>query len=191
MGPWRILLLSLCFLIIVPARAPALDRPAYIDGVALGRGPRGDLLVSFRVQNAFVPGILDTLESGLPIRFTFWIRVDRPRKWRPDEVLADLRIERVLDKDNLKNRYRITYEDHRTVRYEADLARAVAAMARVDKVSVLPLDALGGDPPPYLRIKARLQEFRLPFRLHYLLPFVSFWDVETEWYVLEIPRSIP
>ncbi len=184
-SPWPVL--SLLLAVCPPAWAA---RP-YVDGVSLSRGPRADLVVSFHVEQTLVPQLVDTLESGLPVRFTFWIRVDHPRPWARDYVLADLRFERVLEKENLEDRYRITFEDGRTVRTESDLAKAVRMMGRVEGVSLLPLAALAGPRPIFLRIKVRVQEFKLPFRLHRLLPFVSFWDVETDWYVLEIPRVLP
>lgn len=162
----------------------------YVTDVRLERGPRGDLLVSFRVEKALVPQLRETLESGLPVRFTFWVRVDRPKAWARDEVLADLQLTRTLEKNNLQNRFHVTFEDGSEGPEVPELEKAVDALARVERLSLLPLDALRG-PPAFLRIRARLQEFQLPFRLHRILPFVGLWDVETPWYVVEVPRELP
>jgi hypothetical protein len=35
-----------------------------------------------------------------------------------------------------------------------------------------------------LRIKAELDKVTLPLSLHYVLFFVSYWDFETNWYVI-------
>ncbi|WP_169709513.1 DUF4390 domain-containing protein [Deferrisoma camini] len=184
------ILILLGLLLASPASA-AGDKGPYIDGVLLERGPRSDLLVSFHVEGALVPQLRETLESGLPVRFTFWIRIDRPKAWARDEVLVDLRLTRTLEKNNLQNRFHVTFEDGSAGPEEPDLARAVAALGRVERMSLLPLDALRGGGPAFLRIRARLQEFRLPFRLHRILPFVALWDLETPWYVVEVPRNLP
>jgi hypothetical protein len=34
----------------------------------------------------------------------------------------------------------------------------------------------------YLKLKAKLEEVRLPMRLEYILLFASLWDFETDWY---------
>ncbi|NQT10914.1 MAG: DUF4390 domain-containing protein, partial [Desulfobacteraceae bacterium] len=36
-----------------------------------------------------------------------------------------------------------------------------------------------------IRAKAELGKLTLPFYLHYILFFVSLWDVETDWYTID------
>ena len=62
-------------------------------------------------------------------------------------------------------------------------------MTRVEKVVLFPAEMLETRRPLLLKIKTQLQQFQLPFRLHYLLAFVSYWDVETDWYTLELPAD--
>ncbi|MHB8764707.1 MAG: DUF4390 domain-containing protein [Deferrisomatales bacterium] len=184
-----LILLVLCCLVASPASSRSPRGAAYIDSVHLRRGARGDLVLDFQVQNALDARVLDTLDSGLPVRFTYWIRVERPRELARDEVVSDLRLERVLEKDNLKDRYRVTLGASATPRDVGVLSEAIAVMSRVEGVSLMPLEALGGRRPAVLRIKAQLQKFQLPFRLHYVFAFVSYLDVETDWYVVELPRQ--
>jgi hypothetical protein len=106
-----------------------------------------------------------------------------------DVVVKEVRFDRTLVKDNLKDRYKIDPERGRPKQDVATLAEAVEAMTRVEGVRVLPLDALGRSGPLTLKIKAKLQRFQLPFHLHYLFAFVSYWDVETDWYAVELPAS--
>lgn len=182
--------LSLALLLLLPA-ASSQGRPpqAHIDGVKLRRGARADLLVDFRVEGILNERILDTLDSGLPVRFTYWVQVTRPREFLRDQVLADRKLIRVLEKDNLKDRFRVTFEEDEESRDVSTLDAAIQTMARVEGVSVLPLAALAAPRPLTLRLKAQLQKFQLPFRLHYLFAFVSYWDVETDWYSLVLPAS--
>ncbi len=177
-------------LVLLAAALPATAAKgrAYVDGVQLRRSPGGDLLLDFRVQDALDERLLDTLDSGLPVRFTYWVRVTRPRELARDEVVVDLRLVRVLEKDNLKNRFRVSLEGGGDPRDVGTLPEAVAAMGGVEGLPLLPLEQLNGRRPLVLHVKAQLQKFQLPFRLHYLFAFVSVLDVETDWYVVELPR---
>lgn len=189
MGLRRIISLFLLIAVLVPAgHGWSRSGDAYIDGVTLHRGSRDDLLLSFRIQRAFDQRILDTLDSGLPVRFTYWIRVEQPRGVLPDRLVVEVRLDRSMVKDNLKDRYRIT-TDAGESRDLPGLTEAVETMTQVDRVSVMPLATLNRSAPLLLKIKAKLQKFKLPFHLHYLLAFVSYLDVDTDWYVLELPRN--
>ncbi|MDF1551880.1 MAG: DUF4390 domain-containing protein [Deferrisomatales bacterium] len=186
---FRRFLIALAAWLAVWGAAPvvAADNAAYVADVRLTRGSAQDLVLAFRVQQAMDQRVIDTLESGLAVRFTYWIRVQSPRRLFPDENLVDLKLERVLEKDNLKNRYRLTMVEGQPSRDVPNLAEALAVMSRVEGVSLLPLEVLGSRRPLYLRVRARLQRFEMPFRLHYVLPFVSYLDVGTDWYSLELP----
>ncbi len=177
--------------VLLLSAAPSQGRPrqAYIDGVQLRRGLHADLVVDFRVEGIRNERVIDTLDSGLPVRFTYWMQVTHPRELLRDEVVADVKLVRVLEKDNLKDRFRVTHEGSGEVRDVPSLDEALQAMARVDGVSVLPLDALAGRRPLVLRLKAQLQKFQLPFHLHYLFAFVAYWDVETEWTSVALPDT--
>ncbi len=191
MGSRRVLTVFLFLCFLVPAQSSFGRRgDAYIEGVRLSRGERGNLVLDFHVESALDERILDTLDSGLPVRFTYWIQVVHPHNFGKDDLVVDLRLVRVLEKDNLKDRYRLTFEEDGEQRDLGGLASAVEAMSRVEGVSLLPLDALAQDHPLVLKIKAQLQKFRLPFRLHYLFAFVSYLDVETDWYTLDLPTDV-
>ena len=185
----RLIVLATWLTVLVTAPVAAADHEAYIADVRLTRGQAQDLVLAFRVQQAMDQRVIETLESGLAVRFTYWVRVQSPRPLFPDENLVDLKLERVLEKDNLKDRYRLTMAEGGPPRDVAELAEAVAVMSRVEGVSLLPLTVLESRRPLFLRVRARLQRFEMPFRLHYVLPFVSYLDVGTDWYSLELPAS--
>lgn len=189
MGSRRALTALLLLCLLVPAQSSFGRRgEAYIDGVRLKRGPAGNLRVDFHVEGALDERILDTLDSGLPVRFTYWIRVVRQRDFRRDEVLVDRKRVRVLEKNNLTDRYRVIFDDGEE-RELGGVASAVQVMSRVEGVRLFPLAELGQNQPLTLEIKAQLQKFRLPFRLHYIFAFVSYLDVETDWYKMDLPTD--
>lgn len=145
-----------------------------------------NLILNFQIEKAMSKDLFDILDSGLPIKFTYWIKIKRPRELLRDEILLDRTLIRVLEKDNLKNRYRVAIEGDSPRDY-AKIEEAIAIMSRVDGLDLFPVKTLEINPPIFLQIKAQLNKFKLPFRLHYLLTFVSYWDFETEWYTLELP----
>lgn len=185
----RLCALLLVLLSLLPTGAQARTGQAFVDGVTLRRGSRADVTLGFRIQKAFDARVLDTLDSGLPVRFTFWIELVRTRDVLRDVVVSEIKLERTLVKDNLKDRYRVALAANGEERDCPTLAEAVELMSRVEGLSLMPLDGLARQAPLLLKIKAQLQKFQLPFRLHYLLSFVSYWDVDTDWYVLELPRT--
>ena len=94
-------------------------------------------------------------------------------------VVADTSFERVLEKDNLKSRYYISQDDRRV---EAQsLEEAMGLMQKVADLEVAPLSILLPGESYRVEIQVKLEEFRLPFHLHRILPFMSFWDVTTPW----------
>ncbi len=190
MGFWRFpAALALVFLLLPAEPSQGRRGDAYIDDVRLAVGPRRDVLLDFQVKGALDDRVADTLDSGLPVRFTHLIRVVHPREFARDDVLVDLKLVRVLEKDNLKDRFQVTLEDTGESRRYGDLTEAVGAMTRVERLSLLPANVLESRAPLFLKIKTQLQKFQLPFHLHYLFAFVSYWDVETDWYSLELPRD--
>jgi hypothetical protein len=117
------------------------------------------------------------------------LQLVRPRDMAPDPLVSEVRVERTLVKDNLKNRFRVSL-GRGEERDFPSLAEAAEVMGRVDGLRLAVPERPAEGAPVLLKIKAKLQKFRLPFHLHYLFAFVSFWDVETDWYVLELPRNL-
>lgn len=188
MGFWRHLLALALVLALFPVlRSEARRGDATIEDVHLSRGSHEDLVVGFRVDKALDARVFDTLDSGLPVQFVYLIRVEHPRNFARDEQVADLRLVRVMEKDNLKDRYRVKLEGQKEGRDFSSLEEAIGVMTRVEGVSLMPLEVLASRKPLVLRIKAQLQKFQLPFRLHYLFAFVSYLDVETDWFSMDLP----
>ncbi|MFU8769541.1 MAG: DUF4390 domain-containing protein, partial [Desulfotignum sp.] len=57
-------------------------------------------------------------------------------------------------------------------------------MAKIDNLTVIPLTDLVKGEKYQIRIKAKLARVTLPLALHYVFLFVSFWNIETDWYVI-------
>jgi hypothetical protein len=160
---------------------------ARVENVLLHRGEDGDLLVDFNVSGAVDKKLVETLDSGLPVRLVFELRVVRTANFFMGGVISYSKFERVLEKDNLKSRYRVTIGDDYT---DFDsLEKAMALMVTVEDVSVLQLSELLPKQSYRLETAVKLEEFRLPFFLHRVLPFSAYWDVTTPVSITNIPQN--
>ena len=147
---------------------------------------RRELLLYFQVRDAFTPQMAEAVQSGLPLVFSFTVRLERVRPRWPDEEIAALAFDHVLTYDALKEEYTVLCEeeggdDEGRRRVFRRFDEAKEWMGRVSGLSVTSLDRLTEGQDYVVAVQARLGERTLPFGLHYLLPFFSQWDFETPW----------
>jgi len=58
-------------------------------------------------------------------------------------------------------------------------------MADVEAVKVTTLDKLRKGVDYRIRMMAELDKITLPLNLHYVLFFLSLWDFETDWHMMD------
>ena len=56
---------------------------------------------------------------------------------------------------------------------------------------VISLDRLDPEATYTLRVKVKLAKKTLPLYFHYLIPFSSLWDFETDWYTIDFRYTKP
>lgn len=151
---------------------------AYVDHLQVKRLGK-NIAVDFSLKNVVVDKLTQTLDSGLPVRFLFQVRLVRKAGVLTSGVLADKQFERVLEKDNLKNRYKISY-DGNTEEIPA-FSDAIEALSQVEDFELAPVLDLIPDKRYQVEVQVKLEEFRLPFLLHRILPFMNLWDMTTPW----------
>jgi hypothetical protein len=164
------------------------ENTAHIGDVILTRTD-SDLLVSFDVRNALMDRVVETLDSGLPIRFRFEVKLVRSAAMLMGGVIADKTFERVLKKDNLKNTYYLTQDDRSLEILELD--EAMHIMSMVSDMKLAPLTVIKKGESYRAEVRLKLEEFRLPFHLHRVLPFMNFWDITTPWKIQILPAELP
>ncbi len=147
---------------------------------------RDDLLLYLTAKDAFPSKIVEAIHSGVPATFTFYINLYRVRGFRPDKQITDIRLTHSMKYDNLKKEYIVTrpWEDDRPLTVKS-LEEAQKLMTEVDSLSIVALKQLEKGLQYQIRAKAELNRMTLPFYLHYVLFFVSFWDLETDWYTID------
>jgi hypothetical protein len=97
-----------------------------------------------------------------------------------------LKLNHTIKYDSLREEFQVTLSERGNQTFILkDFAKAQEMMADVSNVQVLPLKQMERNNQYHLRIKAELNKVTLPLYLHYVLFFVSLWDFETDWYVVE------
>ncbi len=175
---------------VPPSFADGEEIAPRVDSVSFKRGGGDSLLIDFGLQGDISKEIVETLDSGLSVRITYRARVVRSASFFLGGVISDREFDRLLEKDNLTNTYRVSDDDGGKVREFETLAQALELMRTVENFNVVPLTSILPDQNYQLELQVKLEEFRLPFLLHRFLPFTGLWDETTPWLVLPVPKNI-
>jgi hypothetical protein len=174
--------LLVCFLML-PLHAAADPIPALSNITVLNTDD--DLLLHLRLEGAFPEKIKTQVLEGAPVTFAFIIRLERVRDLWLDQKLANLYVEHTVRYDRVKKEFTVRRswkgnEAEITTSFE----EAQQWMSQVDRLAIVPLKRLQRGTQYELLTKAEVAKRNLPFGLHYVLFFMSFWDEETDWYII-------
>jgi len=144
------------------------------------------LILFGAIANAFSEEMVSGLKSGLPIDFSFFVELSANNSGKEKEMLVKTQFRHTLTYDTLKDNYQVELEEasNKIVSYP-DLALAQRVMSEVNGARIIELARLTPNNTYKLRIRADLFKQTLPLSLHHILPFVSWWDRETDWHTLE------
>lgn len=144
------------------------------------------LLLFGMVTNYQTDDMEKALHSGIPMKFSFFIELSRTRNSWPNEKLASIDFSHTLRYDTLKEQYQVELEEKKNkISSFSTFQEALGMMNEINGLKVIELIQLLPDNSYELRIKAELYKKTLPMQLHYVIPFVSFWDVATDWHTIE------
>jgi hypothetical protein len=176
--------LLLLFLLFSGPR-PAWSKQAQISDIIVTNNQEY-LLVYFYTKGCFTPDMNKAIQNGIPTTFTFLIELYKPRSFWPNTRLASLKLHHTIKYDSLRDEYSILLSERGNQIFTVkEFGKAQEMMADVSNIQLIPLQTLERNIQYQVRIKAELNKVRLPLYLHYLLFFVSLWDFETEWYVVD------
>jgi len=184
---WICLFLTGLFLVLflTPALSLAKDKdhPVLTD-IKLAN-TRDDLLIYFEVENAFSPKIIQRIENGILTPFSFHISLYKTGGSWLDKKITEIDIQSTIKYNSLKQEYTVSqpWKEKKPLVTES-FDEAKDWMARIDNLVVAPLTDLVKGEKYQIRIRAQLTRVTLPFALRYVFYFVSFWDIETDWYVI-------
>jgi len=147
---------------------------------------RDDLLLYLNLEAAFSEKLNKAILSGVPATFFFLAKLNRVRNMWVDTGIADITVTHTIKYDNLKKEF-IVRRSWRNNEPEItkSFSEAQKWMTEVNSLKIIPLGQLEKGQQYQLRTKAEVSKQTLPFYLHYVLFFVSLWDIETDWYTID------
>ena len=157
-----------------PLAAPANPKISEVSGEIRS----GEARVRFTLQNAFSPGMVEALKSGIEITFKTTVQVERVyRNWF-DQPVGQVQYTRSVRYDALSRVYRLHRDDGDEL-----LPDVLAALDRMTRFEVIvPVTGNIERGKPYrARVRARLDKVGLSEPLRSIFFFSSLWDVETDW----------
>jgi hypothetical protein len=174
-----------CITTFLAMTGTAWSQDARLENIIV-TNTRDDLLLYLTAKDAFSPKIVKAIQSGVPATFTYYINLYLVRGFWFDKEIAEIRVTHTMKYDNLKKEYVVTrsWDDNKPIVVKS-MAAAQKLMTEVDSLNVVPLSRLKRGQQYQIQAKAQLNKMTLPFYLHYVLFFVSFWDIETDWYTID------
>ncbi len=168
---------------LLPSFALAKDM-AEIQDIRLVN-TRDDLLTYFKVTHAFSDKINQAILNGVPTTFSFYIALYKGDSSWLDKNISDIQIKSTIKYNSLKKEFSVLRpwkNENPVVTQSFDEAKVL--MTEIDNLTIIPLSRLGKGDKYQLRIKAELDKITLPLSLHNIFFFVSYWNFETNWYLI-------
>jgi hypothetical protein len=160
--------------------APAASGAGIVD-LAAGN-TRDDLLIFFRIENAFSEAIEKALLSGIPIRFSLAVQLDRHRGWWFDERLVTLNASHSVKYNPLKKEFSIERSwDGDFIQVTQSLAEVRRLMTDVGGLRVAAMDRIEKGQVYRVGVRAELGRSELPPALQQMLLLVPALEFQTEW----------
>jgi len=144
------------------------------------------LLLFGIIQNEDQEKLVLALHNGIPMEYTFFVKLFGVKEQWPDENLADIVYSHTLKYDALKEQYQLTLEEQKNRKLTFnDLTKALLVMNEINGLKVVEFSKLTPGTTYEIHIKADLFKKTLPMNLHYVIPFISLWDMDTNWHTIE------
>ncbi|OQY50294.1 MAG: hypothetical protein B6230_06600 [Desulfobacteraceae bacterium 4572_89] len=178
-----LLIFMICFTLLVPLNLFADDNAVLVN-IKLAN-TRDDLLTYFEVKNAFTEKINQAVLNGIPTSFSFYVSLYKTGNSWLDKKIADVQIKHTIKYNSLKKEFSVSrpWKDEKPIVTQS-FEEAKSWMTEIDNLEVIPLEKLIKGDKYQIRIKGELDKVTLPLSLHNIFFFVSFWDFETDWYLI-------
>ena len=148
------------------------------------------LLLYLTVTDCFTDDMESAIHNGIPATFTYYVEIYRTRSNWPDKKIKKYEFNHIMEYDSLKKEYRIKRDDKNGIKLTTSPDEAKMLMSEVSGFEILPLAEIDPDSTFKIKVKAKLARKTLPLYFHYLIPFTSLWDFETEWHELTVHLAL-
>ncbi|MBI5426994.1 MAG: DUF4390 domain-containing protein [Nitrospinae bacterium] len=175
-----LLALTLGLTLCLASAAFAAD-PAIVN---ISVGKSGNLVtMDATLADGFNDSILEAIESGVPMTFTYHIELRQMETLWLDKLIGSATIENTVQYDSLKKVYRFSSSGKNVKRkvITRDKTLYQKLMLTLESIPIASAYKLKPEDNYYVRVKADLETDRLWFPFNYLLFFVPFNDFKTAW----------
>jgi len=147
------------------------------DVVNIGVGTNGKYLVmNARLVDGFTEKILEAIENGIPMGFTFEIELRKDNTLWVDSLVSSNKVRHRVQFDSLKKIYRFS-ESGKNVKRKIITrkeSRYQKLMLTLKDIPIAPIYKLDPNEKYYVRVKADLETDRFWFPFNYIFFFVPF-----------------
>ena len=154
------------------------------DVVNIGVGTNGNyVVINARLVDGFTEKILEAIENGVPIGFTFEIELRKANTLWMDSLVSSNKVRHRVQFDSLKKAYRFS-EFGKNVKRKIITrkeSRYQKLMLTLKDIPIAPIYKLDPNEKYYVRVKADLETDRFWFPFNYIFFFVPFSAFETSW----------
>lgn len=136
-----------------------------------------------RLADGFTGKIVEAIENGVPMTFTYHIELRREVPILVDSLIRSNIVTHAVQYDSLKKAYRFT-EKGRGIKRKIitrKKSRYQDLMSTLKDIPVVPIYRLDPEEKYYIRVRADLDIDRFWFPFNYLFFFVPFKDFNTSW----------
>ena len=142
------------------------------------------------VTDCFTDDMEVAIHNGIPATFTYYVDIYRKRSNWPDKKIRKYEFNHILEFDSLKKEYSIQRDEKNDSKLTTSLDEAKVLMSEINGFKMLPLEEIDSKASYIIKVKAKLARKTLPLYFHYLIPFTSLWDFETEWHELTLHLAL-
>jgi hypothetical protein len=145
-----------------------------------------DLLLHLNLERSFSDAIRQNVLAGKTTSFAFRVKLSRVHDFWLDQTIADLTVIHTIKFDSVKKEFTVRRS---WTGYEAEVTpsfdEAQRWMNRIEGLKIVSLSRMEKNVRYELRAKAEISKKTLPLNLHHVLFFVTFWDEQTDWYIID------
>ena len=154
------------------------------DVVNIGVGTNDKyVVINARLVDGFTEKILEAIENGVPMGFTFEIELRKANTLWVDSLVSSNKVRHRIQFDSLKKAYKFS-EFGKNVKRKIITrkeTRYQQLMLTLKDIPIAPIYKLDPDEKYYVRVKADLETDRFWFPFNYIFFFVPFSEFETSW----------
>jgi hypothetical protein len=184
-----LLSLFLCLLLnLLPARTLYAQEASITDFTVSNSDSQ--LLLYLTVTDCFTEDMESAIHNGIPATFTFYVDIYRKRSNWPDKTIKKHEFDHIVEYDSLKKEYKIQRNEKNDSKLATSLDEAKLLMSEINGFNILSIEEIDPDSSYIVNVKAKLARKTLPLYFHYLIPFTSLWDFETDWHKLTLQLAL-